>query len=268
MPSSPQHWYPILDYQGAHSSLVFIYPFTHLPNLAYSLTQFCSILLRFFAADGFVRHRRSAGNLRCSQTHFDLELLDQLAGLHLFRFLFDLDLLLVHVAHGHIHASFIDSGDLVDLAHHLVMGFADARHFKLLHHVCNFLLPLRTAIIGNRAERFLGLAVFLAHESLLHRQGFFESSAGGGQLSLGASQSALCLLQLRGKTARNIVAVGLDGGFNLGRQFASVIFIFSFFALQQRDVSFDHGNALIHARHLVVHVTNVLLQDHLGIFSN
>ncbi len=75
------------------------------------------------------------------------------------------------------------------------------------------------------------------------------------------------LLQLRGKVCRNVVAVGLDGRLDLGSQVGDIVLVFSFFTLKQRGVGFDHGDTLIHARHLVVHVADVLLEDQFRVFG-
>ena len=81
------------------------------------------------------------------------------------------------------------------------------------------------------------------------------------QLALIAGQRALDLLQLRGEAAGQVVAARLNGRFYFGGQVWPFILIFRLFLFQQRHVRLDHGDALVHARHLVVHVANVLLQD-------
>src|SRR2546430_12209256 len=53
----------------------------------------------------------------------------------------------------HLHASFVDGGGFFDLANHFVVRLADAGDVELLHDVGHFLLPLRAAIIANRADR-------------------------------------------------------------------------------------------------------------------
>src|SRR5215470_2059718 len=238
---------------------------TQLASSAHA-TKLTASLLRLFAPDGFFS---SGACCRWSgQTHFDLKLLYQFIGLHLLGFFLDLDLLLVHVAQGHIHAGLIDGCFFFDLAHHLVVGLADASDLKLLHSVRYLSLPLGTAMIGNGVERFLRFAVLLTHEGLLHCHSFIEGSARGNQLPLSAGQRAFYLFQLRSKAASDIVAVGLNGCFHLGGEVADIVLVFGLFTLQQGDVGLDHGDTLIHARHLVIHVTNVLLQNEFRVLSH
>src|SRR5712671_3759662 len=86
--------------------------------------------LWFLAADRFLRARASSGGGRCSQPHFDLELLDQLSGLDVLGFFLDLHFLLVNVAHGHIHPCFIHGSHFFHFTDHLIMRLADAGHVK------------------------------------------------------------------------------------------------------------------------------------------
>src|SRR5579864_6692269 len=242
-------------------------------HLHLSLTSECAIQLnkllcplRFLAAYGLFRRGARAGAGRGCQSHFNLELLHQFGGLYFLRVLFDLHFLLIHVAHGHIHARFIHGGHLLHLADHLVMGLADTGNVKLFHHVGNLLLPLGAPIIGNRGERFLRLAVFLRHKGLLHGHGLVKRGAGRGELALRARQRAFGGLKLSGIVGGNIVTIRLNGGLHFCRKVGHVILVLCFLTLQQGLVGLDHGNAFIHARHLVIHVADVLLKDDLRIF--
>src|SRR5258708_30266923 len=77
--------------------------------------------LWFLAADGFFRGGAAGSrSLRGrGQSHFNLELLDQFAGLNFLRVVFDLPLLLVNLASGHVHAGLVDGGYLFHRAHPL-----------------------------------------------------------------------------------------------------------------------------------------------------
>src|SRR5437870_4044752 len=225
-----------------------------------------SRLLSLSASDGFLRRRLSG--FRRDQSHLRLELLDQFAGADLLRFLFDLELLLVYIAQRHIQARFVDRSHLLHLAHHVVVRLADAAYFELFHRVGHLFLPLGAPVVANGAHGFLGLAVFFAQERLLHVERLFESRARGAQLTLRSRQSAAHLFQLYGVAAGDIVASGLDGRFDFGSQVGHIALVLGLFAFQQRLVRLDHGDALVHARHLVIHVANVLLEDQLRILGH
>ena len=115
--------------------------------------------------------------MRRCQAHLDLELLHQFTGLELLRLVLDLDLLLIHVAHRHIHARFVDCGHLFDLAHHLVVSLADPSHLELFHSVGDFLLPLSASIVGNSIQSLLRLAFLFSHEGLFYGHCLIESRA-------------------------------------------------------------------------------------------
>src|SRR6476646_6492309 len=106
--------------------------------------------LSFFTADRFFHRgaRRRGGD----QSHFRLELLHQFRGAQFLRFFFHLHFLLVHVAHRHFHARFVDRRFLFDAAHHFVVRLADAGDLELLHGVRHLLLPLGAAIIADRVQ--------------------------------------------------------------------------------------------------------------------
>ena len=122
--------------------------------------------------------------------HLDLELLHQFVGAQLLSFFFDLDLLRVNIVQGHLHPRLIDRGLLFDLAHHLVVRLADARHLELFHRIGHFLLPLSTAMVANGVEGLLSLTVLFAQESLLDEHGLVEGPARRCQLRLSAGHSA------------------------------------------------------------------------------
>ena len=72
---------------------------------------------------------------------------------------------------------------------------------------------------------------------------------------------------MRREHAGQIVAPGLNRGLDLGCEIAQIAFVLRFFLLEQRHISFDHGDAFIHPRNLVVHVANILLKDDFGILG-
>ena len=96
----------------------------------------------------------------------------------------------------------------------------------------------------------------------------FSKAAGGGQLSLRAGQGAAHLLELGGEAAGQVVAPALDSGTDLGRQVGDLGLVLGFFLFEQGLVGLHHGDALVHPRHLVIHVADILLQDQLGIFRH
>src|SRR3989304_1623794 len=106
-------------------------------------------LLRLSGPDSLLRRRRGC---RGPESHLHLELLHQLARPELLRFLLDLDLLLVDVPQRHLEARLADRRLLLDLADHLVVRLADARDLELLHGVGDLLLPLRPAVVPDRAD--------------------------------------------------------------------------------------------------------------------
>ena len=65
----------------------------------------------------------------------------------------------------------------------------------------------------------------------------------------------------------DVVAPGLYGRFDLRGQVGHIVLVLGLFFFKQRLIRLDHGDALVHARHLVIHVANVLLQDQLGILG-
>src|SRR5207237_7922448 len=105
--------------------------------------------LRLFRGDGFFCRRGRCGCLRRRESHLNLELIHQFARLQLLRLVLDLDLLLIYVAHGHIHPGFVDRSYLFDLAHHLVVRLADTGNLELLHRIRHLLLPLGAAVVGD-----------------------------------------------------------------------------------------------------------------------
>ena len=223
------------------------------------------LILTTHRGNGFFRASRSR-RLGRGQTHLNLELLYQFARLKFFSIVVNLDLLLVDVAHGHIHASLVDGSRFLSLANHFVVRLANARDFELLHRICNLFLPLGAAVIGDCAQRLLRLSVLFTHEGLLHCHRFIEGGASGRELALISSQGAFGLLQLGGIGGGNVVAIGLNCGFHSGRQTAHRFLIFGLLFFQQRDVGLNHGDTLIHPRHLVVHVADILLENQLRVF--
>ena len=95
-----------------------------------------------------------------------------------------------------------------------------------------------------------------------------SSSLGGGQLALVAGQRALDLFELHGEAAGDVVAAGLDGGLHLGGEVGGFTLVAGLLLLQEGGVGLDHGDALVHTRHLVVHVADVLLENDLRIFTH
>ena len=88
------------------------------------------------------------------------------------------------------------------------------------------------------------------------------------ELALVAGQRAAHLLQLHGEAAGEVVAAALNRGFHLGRQVVDLVLVAGLFLFQQSHVRLDHGDALVHARHLVVHVADVLLQNQFRILAH
>src|SRR5260370_34858116 len=86
---------------------------------------------------------RWRGCLWCRQAHLNLELFYQFAGLEFLGFVIDLDLLLVDIAHRHVHARFVDGSCFLNLAHHLIVRLPDPANLELLPHSAALLLPLQ-----------------------------------------------------------------------------------------------------------------------------
>src|ERR1700751_1344163 len=119
-----------------------------------SFRQILSSLLRFFRAN---RLLGSCSRIWSRQAHFDLELLYQFTSLEFLCLIVNLDLLLIDVAHRHVHTSFVDGSRLFNLAHHLVVRLADAGTLELLHCIRDLLLPLRPAVVGDGIKCLLRL---------------------------------------------------------------------------------------------------------------
>ena len=82
------------------------------------------------------------------------------------------------------------------------------------------------------------------------------------------ASGALEFFEPRGESASQIVATGLDRGLDPRSQLGGVVLVLRFFFLEQRDIGLDHGDTVVHARYLVVHVANVLLENQLRILCD
>ncbi len=93
-----------------------------------------------------------------------------------------LNLLLVHVAQGHLHAGLVDRRHLFDLADHLVVRLADAGDLELFHGVGHLLLPLRAAVVADGVHRLAAsCAPSRAGRPVLTTSALSIGGAGGGR---------------------------------------------------------------------------------------
>src|SRR5262249_9794129 len=71
----------------------------------------------------------------------------------------------------------------------------------------------------------------------------------------------------RGVGGGEVVAVGLDGGLHLRGEVVHLDRVLLVLLLQKRQVRPDHRDRLVHPRHLIVQVTDVLLEDQVRVLG-
>jgi len=198
--------------------------------------------------------------------HLQLELVDEFGGAQPLGVLFDLHLLGADRVEGQLHARFALGRFLVQTLEHFVVRLVEPADLELLHRVGHLALPLGAFVGAQGVFGFLNLVFLLAHEALFDAQGLFVSSARVFELALEAFQVFLFLLQAHGLLLGKVVAVGVDGGLDLGGERLDGLLRAARLFFEHQDVGLDRGDVFVHLRHLVVELADVLLQDQARVF--